>query len=75
MRVYQRDASWYARPNVRSVKVWHAPGGGGGVAACDRHVLLNENTSAEHDELRASVLCQRRACQLAISSASIEGAG
>lgn len=56
-----RDASWYNTPNVRSVKQIHRMADGG-VAACDRHVLLDEGCTWESDDAPADLLCQRRAC-------------
>ena len=70
MKVCQRDASWYKRPNVRSVKVFHVDRGDG-MAACSCWIVLDtedarynhSGTCAELGEVRLSMLCGRRACR------------
>ena len=63
MSAYQRDASWYSHPDVRSPKRWHLEDEpGSAIAACSRHVLLVEATERDASTVPAPARCARPGC-------------
>ncbi|MFI6444669.1 hypothetical protein [Kitasatospora sp. NPDC050543] len=62
-----RDASWYARPDVRSVKAVHMNGRQvreGVMSACGRS-LLDDGSHWTPDDVPAALRCQSNGCRQA----------
>lgn len=68
----QRDASWYSRPNVRSVKVIHIAGQEcreGFMSRCGRSVL-NDDMTWTLDEVSDGLRCRSNGCRQAWPTAA-----
>lgn len=62
--VFLRDASWWNRPDTRSVKVYHHNRGDDALpsAACTGYPL-DEQSFAIADEVPLSLRCRRHGCR------------
>ena len=63
----QRDAAWYNRPDVRSIKQYHVVkvDGCSFFAACDpNRMLLSEYSEVPADEAPMRLRCQRSGCRV-----------
>lgn len=58
-----RDASWFNRPNTRSVKQYHAIGATPMVAACCPWLPLADFTAQDVAEVPVTLRCRRAACK------------
>jgi len=58
-----RDASWYDRPNTRSVKVWHVVADAGCRSRCGLRVLADTDGNAVPAETIRRPRCRRSGCR------------
>ena len=64
-RAYCRDASWYDRPDVTSVKKLHLPRDpeDPGTPRCSTQMLLDEGVSRTVADVPPAARCQRNGCR------------
>lgn len=63
VRMALRDASWYNRPNTRSIKVYHVVVEDYVPACNTTRVLLDEHSETSVAGAHYGLRCRRRACR------------
>jgi hypothetical protein len=64
MKAYQRDASWFNHPDVRSIKVYHLPKDHSHfLPCCGLATLLDEDSAVDVKNVPKDLRCQRSGCK------------